>query len=957
VINAIGADWQTHLGNVSPPTDRIYSDFRLLEYPDLETGSAVYSLAREDNLIDRGNCESTTAPMIFDETVAPLNNATWARSSDFSHTGDYSYKYTKTNAAGGAGPYVGMIDALVGGDMHGMVAGQVIDFSCWVYIPTASGMGATEAGIIIRDIDGGAVQNNTVLASSSLDGWHELSGTHTISDDAQTFYILVTIAAAAAINEYFYIDDIKLTTHNIPGSHYLSSGYTEHLLEMPDTFTMQIKFLPTFAHTTANNESLWEWYIDSTHFLRIFYGAGSDKFNVSWKDGTNQRNLQSVQYDGGSSHRNINQHITMTVAFDSTTGDTTGSALWMNKTQDDAAWDGAIDAKSSEFNKALLRRTASLNNTGAFDIAYVRFFSGLVATDAQVQADFKDVKNEEIFFSLDGHGTGRSRCNITRFVSSITTTKQVENLLSGSQGANRCGIRLFNRDADGQGYFSDDQYAAFDPTADIFNGTVNQKYLQRRSNVTIENWYDGDFDTVFFGKVNSSLYKRSTQDQTYGTVAISCDDNVGLIARTSVEKGRYYEDADLVDTADESDSLLHIITRLATERQIPNFLSNSSFENATIANSWLVTAGGTLNRDAADGFFGSASGELIPGAATEDAFQDVTFSGSKKLNVGEVYNFSILVKSTVAASGANNSIYLMELLDGTYRGDSSQLYTLTGGEGYTKVDISRTISFSDSNRLRVIVRADAGDTINIDGAMLIRGDRALNYFVLNSNDGVAGVSSADDEVSAGYDTLGFDVESVAITHRWRRVDENVSLWQYLKDIADSTVASYIGLNSAGSFRFRSRLATAYGDPVPMGTLSTTRGIGTTIDLQRKNKIVVHGVSIVKNVSTTVVWNATSSHAFPLTDDGTIAEDVLAAGIWPDPDTYGESFIARYGDNDKVERTSTILDTPIDDTGAEPYDTFDPTFWDKLRIWFERSTSASGLWDQLKRSKEYKDSKP
>jgi len=346
--------------------------------------------------------------------------------------------------------------------------------------------------------------------------------------------------------------------------------------------------------------------------------------------------------------------------------------------------------------------------------------------------------------------------------------------------------------------------------------------------------------------VNSSLYKRSTQDQTYGTVAISCDDNVGLIARTSVEKGRYYEDADLVDTATESDSLLHIITRLATERQIGNFLSNSSFENATIANSWLVTTGGTLNRDAADGFFGSVSGELIPGLAIENAYQIVTFTDDTKLNVGETYNFSVFLKSTAAASGGATLVALLEYDSVGANDSSTKSYTLAGGEGYSKYEISHTITDSDSDRLRVQVWANAGDTINIDGAMLIRGDRALNYFVLNDNDGVAGVSSADDAVSSGYDTLGFDVESVAITHPWRRVDENVSLWQYLKDIADSTVASYIGLNSAGAFRFRSRLSADYGDPVPMGTLSTTRGIGTTIDLQRKNNIVVHGVHIIKN---------------------------------------------------------------------------------------------------------------
>ena len=71
---------------------RLYADFRQLEYPDLGTGNAQYTLAREDNLIDRGNCEEQIAPMIAGETVAPLSNATWDRSTTFAHTGDASYK-------------------------------------------------------------------------------------------------------------------------------------------------------------------------------------------------------------------------------------------------------------------------------------------------------------------------------------------------------------------------------------------------------------------------------------------------------------------------------------------------------------------------------------------------------------------------------------------------------------------------------------------------------------------------------------------------------------------------------------------------------------------------------------------------------------------------------------------------------------------------------------------------
>jgi len=67
--------------------ERVYFDPRQRDYPDLGGGSAVYTLAREDNLIDRGNCESATAPVIDGLTPQAVSNCTFARSSDFARSG------------------------------------------------------------------------------------------------------------------------------------------------------------------------------------------------------------------------------------------------------------------------------------------------------------------------------------------------------------------------------------------------------------------------------------------------------------------------------------------------------------------------------------------------------------------------------------------------------------------------------------------------------------------------------------------------------------------------------------------------------------------------------------------------------------------------------------------------------------------------------------------------------
>ncbi len=894
MINTVGSAWREHLRSGFPPTDRVYADFRLLEYPDLETGSAVYTLAREDNLIDRGNCESATAPMLLGETVPVLTNTTFARSSDFAHGGTYAFKVTKTIAAGTAA-LVSLDDAYTTSttDMHGLVAGETYEYSFWVYVPTASGIAVSEIDLICRNYKSSTTAWSTIEDSSAptaLDTWQEISGSFTLDADATGFVIYLRMLSTAALNEYFYVDDIRLTSHTVPGSHYLSSGYIETLCPMTETFTLQIKFKPTFAYDTATYYTIASWYVSGTQRLALQWHAGNDYFTVRWYDGGTERYLVSAQYDNGTAFRNINQWITLTAAIDLSTGTTAGSSLWLDKTQDDTTWSGNIDAKVTELNKLQIR--AYNGTAGAYDIAFVRYWPNRILTNAEVQNDAKDVANEEIFWSLDGHGTGRTRANITRFVRSITTTKNVENPVNGAQTANLCSLSLNNI----AGEFSDDQYAAFAPASDQFNGLVTQKYLQKRSGLTIENWYGGDFDTVFFGKLTSG-YERDTANDKFGVVYISAEDYIGLIARKTVRKGRYWENADLVDTATETDSLLHLITRLATKKEVYNYLANSSFENATIGDSWLVTAGGTLNRDAADGFFGSCSGELIPGAANAQAYQTVTFTGKKKLNVGETWTFYVWLKSTAAATAVSNYISIRELDSIGMNDNTAQAYDLAGGEGYTKIEVSHTITDSDSDRLQIVVGADAGDTINIDAAHLIQGDRALNYFVLNDNDGASGVESADDADYDSYDTVGFDAQDVAIVHPWRRVEANQSIWGYVKDLGNATVASYVGLNSAGTLRYRSRLSSDYSDPVPMGTVDETMGIAVQGETQDANRVIVHGVNIVKHGSVQILWDSNASNMVAMSTDGKMRTAVSTDATWPSTSDYGNEFIAQYGENE------------------------------------------------------------
>lgn len=1067
-IKAIPSGWKTNLrtGAIADRDLRLYADFRQFEYPDLGTGSAQYTVAREENLIDRGNCELGIAPMIFGETVPVLGNCTFERSSDFSHTGDFSYKITKTIAAG-TNAFAFLTDTLVGGDLHGYVSGSTYICTAWYYVPTASGIDATEAELHYRTL---SVGNITADTATELDKWQELTFTFTIPDnntDAQMPAIY--FASTAADTEYFYVGDIKITTHNIPGSHFLSGGFIETLNEMPDTFTAQWRFLPTFAFDTASLQYLDSWYVSATQELRVYYDPADDKFKVLWEDGGTARTLESAQYDAGSAERNINQVITLTLAFDSTTGDTTGSSLWLDKTQDDTAWDDAIDAKTTVFNKNQIR---ALNGTaGAFNIFYKRQFNNLIATDAQVQNDFKDVGAEEIYWSLDGHGTGRTRVNISRpsarSLEHYDLYKGVTGKLNQSYGTNTLNLRLRN---DG-GRFSDDQNAAWDPANQVYNGTNAQNYLTNRFGVMTESWFEGDFDYLFIGRATEDGFRRQPKMKTVSTVSLSAEDGVGDLDRTVEEFGRvfpgemltredtimdhgscesltppamrgeesstlsnatfertadevyigrfsyvgtktiaagtaatialsdnigagdmhnmiagaeytwrirlklpsgamlgtefvlaivdsagsttqaavntfdayqevkvtrtldggatfaypqiqlasaaannelFYIDLISFEPADQSEatdnSLFHSIAKRGYRRQI-QYAANNSFENTTIGDTWLVTAGGTLNKDGADGFFGSASAELIPGAAEESMFGDILFTGTKKLNVGETYTWQVFVKSAGAASGANNSIAIAERDSGGGNDTAEQTYTLAGGEGYKAVNVQHTITDSDSDRLRISVKADAGDTINIDAVQLIQSDRALDYFeearLSNGDDydGLAGVAFADLGKEISWPWFGIHTGNVDYIHPWRRMEINTTIWQNTKSIGAGTGARYCGFDENNTLINFSILDSDYGDLVPAGIVTDSfadvnniihHGLTVRLDELQANRLYGVGVKYQLGTIERLIWLASGTGNFTESVvDQQLTEVVPNQFFWPLIAIYPE-YWSEYG---------------------------------------------------------------
>ena len=365
----------------------------------------------------------------------------------------------------------------------------------------------------------------------------------------------------------------------------------------------------------------------------------------------------------------------------------------------------------------------------------------------------------------------------------------------------------------------------------------------------------------------------------------------------------------------EQTSILHELVRAATQADIRQYLANNSFENATIGNSWLVSGSGTLNRDAADGLFGSVSGELIPGAAAEDAYQTVTFTGEDKLNNGESFLVIAFVKSTSAASGSDNFIAISERDSVAENDATSEAYVLAGGEDYKLAIAVHEITDADSDRLRVRLSAAVGDTVNIDGFALIRAkDLSLYVFQENSADGTAGVVDADDADTINYDRVGLDIDAYTLVHPFRRIEANESLWEHMKAMGESAIVEYLGAAACGTFQFKPRLGDVYEESVPSNLIPTNpRGIESDLVESLYNKLILHGVIIKKHEVEWMVWFLSGSGMYELEDTGKVAVTVANGATWPDADEFGDELIAEYGDTELTPATYSLPepDTPVD----------------------------------------------
>lgn len=698
----------------------------------------------------------------------------------------------------------------------------------------------------------------------------------------------------------------------------LSPGAVQNDYFLP--FTQQISgriiIEPWWSASEANDHYIFKWSIDANRYISLYYNDG---YHLDYKGGVNTRTLingykpDAAEFyiidfsidlteispdiiDGGSSS-SVGSDIldggsSSSVGSDIADGNwigtkTSGSNIWFNRTEASDTWSGAIDESNFNFAKLELGHTGGASHlNGEFIQAF--FIPDVLITDADIQDDYKTVLNERVYFDFNGYSWGQTRCKIP--ASSILRIWQssFNQKSNGAYGANRISLLLYNA----QGEYSDNQTTAFEPENLLYNGSSDQLYLQTRTPVYVENYYSGDWDFKFVGRVDTNFYRRQSSFDNITTVELTCEDIVDLIANKITSLAISFEDYKFSDPDNKDTSLLHAIMRLGMQTGYKNYLGNSSFENTTIANSWTAT-GGTFVKTAG-GLVGSNYGRFIGtgNVAQKVKFLETTVSKSEYLQIGEKWNFQVLARCQGGNPGITMTIEELTAADALIS-STSQAHTLPYGGDWELINVVHTVvGTSTPARLRVKITAANYSIFDVDAAMLNRSDKIIYWNIVNANDGTAGVIGSESNESDTYELCGFDADTVDITHPYCVIPEHTSPWMFLQNFAIATQAKYLGIDNNGTIKYRSAL-TGAEDEIVLNTITSIKNISTSIDNQCYNKIVVRAVNIKKETELRVIWKAANANIFT-TEGEVLNETIVDDGYFPDPDTYGE-FWVQYND--------------------------------------------------------------
>ena len=160
-----------------------------------------------DNLDYNGDCELASRPALLQAPPAALVSCTWAQSGVQKHSGNNSFKFTKTIAAGTyaiapLGAYMNNT-----GQLNGLIPGHTYSFSVWFYVPSG---GVPLASCYAQVGYYNGAWNWLLLYANQFDAWHNVSGTLTIPIGATGASNDIVMGPNGGVGDFMYIDDIVL---------------------------------------------------------------------------------------------------------------------------------------------------------------------------------------------------------------------------------------------------------------------------------------------------------------------------------------------------------------------------------------------------------------------------------------------------------------------------------------------------------------------------------------------------------------------------------------------------------------------------------------------------------------------------------------------------------------------------------------------------------------------------
>jgi len=234
--------------------------------------------------------------------------------------------------------------------------------------------------------------------------------------------------------------------------------------------TFEIMFKPGFAYNEASSQYFWKYQSQTTDttYIAFYYDSSTDKIGARYvAPAVDVSVLLDAVY---TSNSQLQQWIRLTLVCDTASGLT----IYSNGGNAKVA-----AVSSAQWNAMEGMQLLRPNNNVLGYINYGIHINNFAATAAQVANGFYEVPNEQIYFSFQKCGIGRTRCDITNQV------KSYSHEYSDGYKAATFSLSMMNLD----GRFSADQYAPFMPGSASYNGTVAQSYLaNNKVGISCEQW-------------------------------------------------------------------------------------------------------------------------------------------------------------------------------------------------------------------------------------------------------------------------------------------------------------------------------------------------------------------------------------------------------------------------------------------------------------------------------------